>query len=188
MFKNSHQNYSDSRTNIELDVMQSCCHFVAGWLSFGFLNIRWGLLTLFGLFVNFIQIIDLQPSGPIFLMEGDLIEIPCTLDDMNYSIDDLVIESKSRKSPPSEIIVSIHFFSLAGGRHRLKFQPFSRYHESSQVEMKGSGVNFRRLLPQIYQCFRFLHNSQNCMEKLYCVLCLPTHSPIFCFFGAFFLI
>lgn len=61
------------------------------------------------LFLNLKQNIDLQPSGPIFLTEGDPIEIPCTLDDTeNYTIDDLeLLYNRKSLLEGSEIIVII---------------------------------------------------------------------------------
>lgn len=109
------------------------------------------------LFVNSNQISDLQPSGPIYLTEGDPIEIPCTLDDTeNYTIDDLEL-LYNRKSLPSEIIVIIKFsFIDSSGCNRVNFRPEMPFIETNfkrkfiQVEMKGSGLNFRRLQPQMY--------------------------------------
>lgn len=73
------------------------------------------ILTLVVCVVFQTKSIDLQPSGPIYLTEGDPIEIPCKLDDTeNYTIDDLELLF-NRKSLPSEIIVSIGRETPASG-------------------------------------------------------------------------
>lgn len=103
-----------------------CCvtiSMVLFFVLFYFVNIRRCLFFVSFLFVNFNWIIDLQPSGPIYLTEGDPIDIPCTLDDTeHYTIDDLEL-LYNRKSLPSEVIVIILFFInlYHSGRDRIKF-------------------------------------------------------------------